>query len=275
MPGGFPQGMELCGGTDIGTDATNTRGTAIRTDSGSIAVFGTWQQIIASTARDTCWMHVMIQFRPDASVDVLFNIGVGAAGNESAVVSGLMAVTFGSNPYPFNYDFPINIPAGSRISAQAAGSTSTFNETNARMSIILLDGGFVGMEGCAGVEAIGVTSGHGTSITCGAANTKGSYSQLIASTARDYAGFYIAMDVAGSTSFPTGPLMVDVAIGAGGSEQIIVPNVFFSSSPGAFYGSGMSGPFRVPIPAGTRVAARVQDTAGSTVYGIILVAIYQ
>lgn len=104
---------------------------------------------------------------------------------------------------------------------------------------------------------------HGVAVTSGAANTKGSWAQLIASTAREAHGFTILV----SNNFLSNTVrrsMFDIGIGAAASEQVIVANLTCTfggalnaaPAPTAFF-------FPIRIPAGTRVAARQQSTAAT------------
>ena len=91
----------------------------------------------------------------------------------------------------------------------------------------------------------------------GSINTLGSYSQLIASTAATYHGFWIHLRAASSS---TATYMLNIATGAGGAESVIIPNYFFINCNGAV---GQLAWFAVKIAAGTRIAANVQSTAAS------------
>ena len=64
----------------------------------------------------------------------------------------------------------------------------------------------------------------GTLVTCGAAYTKGSYADLFASTTYESYGLWINIGNTGASATRTDAVM-DIAIGAAGSEQIIVPNL--------------------------------------------------
>lgn len=98
---------------------------------------------------------------------------------------------------------------------------------------------------------------EGTNITAGSANTKGSYTQLIASTARGGGG--ILLSIGGSNTSDVA-FLVDIAVGAAASEQVIIPNLFYFSTPNAHINR-----FFLPIavPAGSRISARCQSTTGS------------
>lgn len=95
----------------------------------------------------------------------------------------------------------------------------------------------------------------GTTLTSGAANTKGSYTQLVASSAKDTDYIIVGNDMGPSAG---SNLSLDLAIGAGGSEVNILSDLFLSDVGTAF-------PYHIPIsiPAGSRVSARIQSTAVS------------
>jgi hypothetical protein len=97
------------------------------------------------------------------------------------------------------------------------------------------------------------------------AHTKGSYSELIASTSAN-AGLLVLMvqDIASSATNTA--TLIDVATGASGSETDIISNLavggaFATASP---IGVAVSIPFQ--IPSGTRLSARIQSvvTGGKT-----------
>lgn len=88
-------------------------------------------------------------------------------------------------------------------------------------------------------------------------NTKGSYSQFVASAPVDAIGIILCC-----SSSNAAYLLADIAIGAGGSEQIVIPNLGISSA-----GQSQITPTPMFIPLyiaqGTRVAIRVQASTGS------------
>lgn len=108
---------------------------------------------------------------------------------------------------------------------------------------------------------MGTTTGgdtSGTIITSGAANTKGSWTQLIASTAADFSGFYVFIStLPGSGS---SPMCLDLAIAAAGNEAngVVFQNLVISAAVDAY---GFLIPF--PTPAGSRIAVRYASTTAS------------
>ena len=102
----------------------------------------------------------------------------------------------------------------------------------------------------------------GTTVTAaGSAHTKGSWVQLIATTAYDWHGFWLAT---GST-FTSGTVtsqLLDIGVGGAGSETVLLPNVHSGWRANTDDTVDM---FFVPlfIPKGSRVAARVQSAIAS------------
>lgn len=97
----------------------------------------------------------------------------------------------------------------------------------------------------------------GTTVTSSAtANTKGSWTQLDASTAFDASTLLLWIVV----QFQDTLYLLDVGIGAPGSEQVIASNLLISQSVGVT--SDIILP--IAIPAGSRIAIRSQDNFGSS-----------
>lgn len=276
MPGGFPLGLDICGGIDAGSNFADSDGITLTTGGGS-GVLGAYGQLIASTVRDACWVIVQLNMDPATGIVAAFDIAVGAAGSEIIIASQLQANAVGDNARS-NYGFPCNIPAGTRIAARAASSRAVADSVN--ISILLFDGAFTQMEGASGIDNIGfsLSSMSGTSLDPGATtNTKGAYSQLIASTTKDYLGFIASIDSldAAGTGFPS--WLVDIAVGSAGSELIIVPNLVCSRTQVASF-PNPAPILPVSIPGGTRISARCQctiNTAGARNIGLTLYGIYQ
>lgn len=123
------------------------------------------------------------------------------------------------------------------------------------------DWGFV--EGAQDLESAGaVTAGsNGTSIsTPGGTHTKGSWTQMIASTSIDAVGLLISGNASGSGEINC---LFDIGVGAAGSEQVFVPNLQAKRMPSA---DGPVGPYVVfvRIPAGSRVSCRLQHDSSIT-----------
>lgn len=101
------------------------------------------------------------------------------------------------------------------------------------------------------------STSRGTTLTSGAANAKGSYSQLVASSS--FAATFIIVHLKAITSAAS---LVDIAVGAAASEQVIIPNLLFSVDTIGFPITTVF-MFPVSIPSGTRIAARLQSNGAS------------
>jgi len=103
----------------------------------------------------------------------------------------------------------------------------------------------------AGQVISGATTG--TALTAGAANTKGSWVELIASTANKTVYLIVWARRSAGT-----PGLIDIGIGAAASEVVLIPNISPESAGDGFV---FEGPIR--IAAGTRIAARYQNSTAS------------
>jgi hypothetical protein len=115
-------------------------------------------------------------------------------------------------------------------------------------------------------DGIGHTSAFvGTTVTSGAVNVKGSYpaTPLSTSTPRDAHGILI-FNTAKSVS--AADYLVDIAIGAAASEQIIVENLLFAA--GSSSGVLRSYYLPVKVPAGARLNARSQSSTAAATLGL-------
>lgn len=119
-------------------------------------------------------------------------------------------------------------------------------------------------DGAQKVSNVGGNAGasSGTSVSApGSTNTKGSYTQLIASTAHAASGMVVTLYFTGSSGAVHG--LVDIAVGGAGSEVVIIPDLHISRQSSNNYATA---PILLPcrVPAGTRISARFQSSQTST-----------
>lgn len=107
------------------------------------------------------------------------------------------------------------------------------------------------------------SSSYFTTITSsGSANTKGSYTTVVASLPFDISGFFMKLIYGSNFS-----ILLDVSIGAAASEVVVLPDIPLEATigigGGGFFTSGM---VYVPLrlPGGTRIAMRSQSNAGGS-----------
>lgn len=240
-----------------GADTTTTTLTAVT--SGAANTKGSYTQLIASTAFDASGFLLHLDMST-GNRNCLIDIAVGAAGSEQDLLKNFFAsfgafVSWGRCHY-----IPLRIPAGSRVSARHQCNVGT---QAISMAVTLIGTGFGAHGGYGHMEAWGsdTTDSAGATVTPGQNDAKGSYAQIIASTA--YVADAIIVNV-GAGDFihaANNEILLDLAVGGVGSEQVIIPNVYFLGD--VFedvYRPSTFGPFPCSIPAGSRIAARCQDT---------------
>jgi hypothetical protein len=102
----------------------------------------------------------------------------------------------------------------------------------------------------------GFTSGK-TFTAGGSVNTKGSWTELIASTTKKIVALLISFGNIGTGAYDD-MFLVDIGTGAAASEVVLIPNLYFHRE--RIYRQPNPSPvlFFVSIPAGTRIAGRCQ-----------------
>jgi hypothetical protein len=210
-------------------------------------------------------------FASATNTGTLLDVGFGAAASEVVKIADVQMGWRGNEAAPLV--FPIAIPAGTRIAyrlqgAQASKSFSCnctlydFNETPG--GILLPANG--------PIETIGTTaaSSKGTSISLGNLS-KGSWVQLVASSAFRYVGGVISIGGDADTTLNAHFAALDIGVGGAGSEVVVVDDLNLELSSTEFiYNEEPSERstfmLRNAIPAGTRIAVRGLATgSGDTV----------
>jgi len=271
MPGGFPLGLEWGNGASL--VGASSAGVSV-TPSGTANTKGAYVTLIAACPMDSCWVNISV-FRPGTG-SFLFDVAIGAAGAERVILSNILIQRFIANDSTMAlFLFPLHISRGQRLSARCQSATAS--DSAIQMSLQLFEGSFTQITGYAGCDGIGAVTGtsRGTLITSGGANTKGSYTQLVALAANDYSSFHISFDNQGTTSADRDCLL-DIAVGSAGQEKIIIPDIgfHFESASASIY-PATQGPYFVPVPRGSRIAARLQASAATQSTGIVLSGTYQ
>ncbi len=274
MSGGWAFTPEWSNNQSAGASTTISAGTGLTISTSSVNVKNTYTQLVASTTGDINMLEVYQSVNPlPTNSTVYTDIAVGAGGSEVIVANNLIlgapiSTTLAGN----RFCLPVNIPSGSRIAARHALSSSTTTTTTVGpfVAIAGFENGMVGAAPFAGVDSVGQNNGVGTVIgTTTTANTKSAYYQLTAASTQDYAGFIIGFNTGTANS----NILVDVAVGAGGSETNIVSNYWISCGNAQFSSNSM--PIMIPIPSGTRLSARAQSGTVSGLVGLSLYGIYE
>lgn len=257
---------------DFGADLAISAGTVVT--GGSANTKGSYTELIASTGID--YNHIEIFVRDSEATDILLDISVGSAGNEVVVASNLyISSTAGSTKRMIiTIPIPIHIPVGTRISARCqAGGASDICLVNG----VGYSSGLGGQRGRAKVVAYGddTAASGGTAVDAGGvAHTKGSYVQLTASTNEQLKEIMLIVGLNANTAMSTSGFLVDIAVGAAASEEVLVPNIALYTD--SANDSVSQAVFRCPIaiPAGTRIAVRMQSTTTASPDDILDMVVY-
>jgi hypothetical protein len=243
---------------DAGMVTGSTTGTAL-THSGTANVKGGYTQLVASTPFDASgFLLSIVNDVSGAAVSYLLDLAVGAAAAEQVMIPNLLIDTasIASRLCVFCW-IPLPIPAGSRISARLQNSTTT---GTLAVGVMLIGGGLYGLPSGGQMSALGAdtAASNGVVIDPGAvAHTKGSYGQLTASTPHAIRALLLAFGSNKNSVAGTNKWLVDVAVGAAASEQILFGNLLLTCGAERPLPS-LLGPLPCSIPAGVRLAARAQ-----------------
>jgi hypothetical protein len=217
---------------------------------------GVWVEAIAATLIRG---SLIIQPGRSGVGDLLADIAVGAAGSEQTILSNLLFSTPTVNSFRqmWTLFLPIDIPIGSRLAIRSQATTAA---STATLPLYIVAGGFGVCPSLSKIDTYGADEADsgGTSIDPGGTvNTKGAYSELSASC-NAMKMMFLAIGSKLNATYLTSGWLVDIAVGAAESEQIIFPDIYLGSCSSINIFPRYIGPFPVNIPAGTRIAIRAQ-----------------
>jgi len=181
----------------------------------------------------------------------------------------------------FTVTFPIRVTAGATLQArcQADGGSDVLWMSTIFHPIGAFNSSQVLSQSVTwGANASGQT--RGTELDPGtSADTKpATFTQIIAATAQDIKGFMICAGRSAVGSYFESNFMLDIAVGASSSEVVIVEDFGLVAHVNGDCPLPRVSPFfPIPIPAGTRISARVQCDATDIAWrliDIVLVAFY-
>ena len=262
---------------DTVATASSTVSQLTVTAGGSAHTKGSWTEIVASTSVDT----VCVSMNTTAAVGAngidtrcLVDIGIGAAGAEVVVIPNIAVGNKSSSTS--GWLFPIFIPKGTRVAFRSQHAVaSTANTFRFRFGKALPQG-VMPAPYCVNVGANTSTSSGVVSTWGGSTHTKGSWVELTSAAPERLSGLQVCLDLNGTTTSANASALVDIGIGAAGSETVVVSNLFYvttTSETADSFGGGLAY-VPVEVPAGERLAVRHQASSNlvSTV-AVVLVGI--
>lgn len=198
-----------------------------------------------------------LDFNTQASF--LVDIAVGGAGSEAVLVADVHWA--GVPDQPLFLNLPIGLPPGTRVSARAASDVALAN-ISANLQVI--GAGFdQAVPKCAAVTygAVAADSG-GTSVDPGATiNTDGAWQEVTVpgtGTTLPHTGLSFFVGNQNNPAPAGATWLVDIGIGAAGSETQQVSNFRLVGTTAGNIGPTPSPVYPVSIPLGSRIAVRTQ-----------------
>lgn len=242
---------------DVGT--TNP-GTLVTTGASS-SVKGTPAELISSTSFDAYKIVIMASHYGVSAIGSAgcLDILIGAS-TEEVLISNLLMGYSGAYAVagrgPKIWEFPLYIPAGSRIAAQAAGERLS---TGMRVQVYLYGGKGTPSNPIGGkVTTYGMaTIPNGTTVVAGANGAEGAWTQITASTIQSHFAFVPSFQVSpADTSINARSLQLDLGIGAATEKAIGAPFWFATDTSETMSGPYPQTPTFHDVPAGTRLVMR-------------------
>jgi hypothetical protein len=251
-------------------DTANSRPVTL-TSHASANTKGSYLQLIASTARAS--QGLLVTFGRIGTADVLVDIAVGAAASETVIVPNLLYSVRGIVQDLTDVFLPVPVPAGTRVSARSQGGAGS---AQCLIAVDLVSRGFLPSSPLALVTAYGADTSDSTGVSVdpgGTANTLGSWTEITSSTTSPCRQLIVAFGGQANTARTTCTWLVDIGVGAGGSEQIVHQAVFARSSTNQHVGPGFVA-FDSNVPTGSRLAARAQCSINDATDRLLDVVLY-
>jgi hypothetical protein len=238
---------------------------------------GNYTQIIASTP---CDCFLVLQITRFANVgDFLIDIAVGGAGSESIIVSDILFSRANALQFGLVQSIPIPklIPSGTRVSIRCQSTRASTNSIylniccNCLGNILYTDlnpkittyGSNTADSGGTGLDPGGV------------ANTKSAWVEISSSLTFETSGLFLGIGSRNNATTSTCSWSLDLAVGGAGSEQIIISSIIITiHGNNNLINPGISDIYWVSIPAGTRLAARVQSNITDASDRLIDIIVY-
>ena len=235
---------------NAGADTSVSEGTQV-TSGGSANTKGSYVQLTSSTSYHAGGMIVVLGGAPSGSKSFLVDIAVGGSGSEQVIIPNIFFWCANDSSIGHAY-IPIDVPAGSRISARSACDNAS---TYIRVNTVLVSGEFT--KNSAVSYGVDSANSRGTLVTGNnTSNTKGSWAQLVSATTQSHEWAIVCVRAQGNSQY-----LLDIGVGGAGSEQVLIPSLNVRDS-----STGQAQIFCCPvrIPEGSRVAARVAAANGNT-----------
>ena len=265
MPGGWPFGDDVCNAQSFGVFISASSPTNV-TGGASAHQKGAWAQVGGLAVYDASLLLLQV-ISTAATRASIMDLGVGVSSGAVKVLVSNINLYAATIEGPINLLFPVDVPAGQGIWVRLQSATAA--DAAHYVQCQAFSGGLTQRAGTAGADGIGavLSTSLGTTVTAGGtANQKGAYVQLSAATAADYYGFYLF-----ASSITAANILVDVAVGAAGSEVLLIGNFYL---PGSTVQTAYVF-LPIAVKAGSRLAARSASATLSATCYVTLIGLYR
>lgn len=241
------------------------------TTGGTSSTKGTPVQVTAGVGYDVHWVTVIAAGYGNggANSKCCLDLLVGASTEEVAVANMLAGQCGGGSGGLQGvgckrWNFPLFIAANTRIALRAAGDRTS---TAVQCNVFLHSFPSPGFRTAGSVTTYGVSSvPAGTAVAAGASGAEGSWVEITSSTTNDH--FAIVPSFQGPTDTTYNAVksfIVEFAIGAAGAEEALAGGNYqfrfrYDDTERCEGPAGSPWPLYTPIPAGSRLSARVSSS---------------
>lgn len=113
---------------------------------------------------------------------------------------------------------------------------------------------------------------RGTTVTApGSLNTKGAWTEIVASTAADFENLYVGPQGVGGTTMSGSGVLLDIGIGAAAAETVLIGGIYLAGNASEYYRTASPLTYGVTIPAGSRLSARYARANANNAVDVLLV----
>jgi hypothetical protein len=244
-------------------------GLQLNNDTVAVTTKGTVTELIAATSFDVCWITLTFLGGSTAAADNRFMVDLllGAA-TERVAIADMIAHGAANRGVGRRFDFPLYIPAGTRIAARSAGTLSR----NVQCQIWCY-GGLISppWRVAQKVTTYGATVPDGTAITPGASGAQGAWTQITAGTSEAHWGFVPSFGIGNDSTINNRWLRVELGHGAATEESMEFDYWYGHNSSEEQSGSLSTMPCLCDQPSGTRLVMRASNegTNDTAYQGII------
>lgn len=227
---------------------------------------GAWSELVASTSGNASFLVIRVTgiFANNVNTSTLLDIGTGASGSETALISNI--AVGGAQDLPIH--IPIKIASGTRLSARIQ-SVVTGGKT-ATVQIWTFDMGDYAHAPTA-VDVIGTSTA--TSRGTAMSGASGTWVEITASTSNSYKAVCLVPCTNGG---PAAIILTEFRLGTGASgaeSEVGRTFVDFTNLESAMSPGILSPLISGNIPSGTRLAVRHDIATGQSSYEVCLIGI--